>query len=104
MIMHGDIATSAGHPLTLGAFLPETGIEGTTNLTTANQGSKMATDTTRLTQARAILMGGTETEVKAGAKYLKVTNQIDKMLGGNPGKIMSSTGSEVASNGEERKI
>ena len=104
MIMHGDIATSAGHPLTLGVFLPETGIEGTTSLTIASQSSKMATATTRLTQARTMLMGGTEIKARAGAKYLKMINQIDTMLGGNPGKIMSSTGSEVASNGEERKI
>ena len=103
MIMHGDIATSASHPLTLEVFLPETGIEGIVNLTTANQGSKMATDTMRLTQAKAMLMGETEIEVKAGAKYLKVTNQIDKMLGGSPDKIMSSTGSEVASSEEEKR-
>ena len=103
MIMHGDIATSAGHPLTLGVFLPETGIEGTVSLTTASQGSEMVMGTMRPTQAKVMLMGETKIEEKAGAKYLKVTSQIDKMLGGSPDKIMSSTGSEVASNEEEKK-
>ena len=103
MIMHGDTTTSAGHPLTLGAFLPETATEGTVSLTTAIQGSEMVMGTMRPTQAREMLVGGMEKEVKAGAKYLKVTSQIDKILGGNPDKIMSSTGSEVACSKEEKR-
>ena len=103
MIMHGDTTTSAGHPLTLGTFQPGMEIEGTVDPTIANRGSEMAMGIMRPTQAREMLVGGMEKEVKAGAKYLKVTSQIDKMLGGSPDKIMSSTGSGVASSEEEKR-
>ena len=104
MIMHGDTTTSAGRPLMFGTFQPGTEIEGTVNPTIANQGSEMAMDIMRPTQARETLAEGMKKEVKAGARYLKMTNPIDGMLGGSPNKIMSSTGSGVASSGEETRI
>ena len=102
-MVHGDTTTSADHPLTLGMVQPGTGIGGTVDLTIASQGSEMATDTMRLTHAREMPVGGMEKEVKAGAKYLKMTNQMDRMLGGSPDKTMSSTGSVVASGEEEKR-
>ena len=104
MIMHGDTTTSAGHPLTLGTFQPGMEIEGTVDPTIANRRSEMAMVIMRPTQAREILVGGMKKEVEAGSRYLKMTNPIDRMLRGSPGKIMSSTGSEVASSREETRI
>ena len=63
----------------------------------------MAMGIMRPTQAREMLVGGMKKEVEVGARYLKMTNPIDGMLGGSPGKIMSSTGSGVASSGEEKR-
>ena len=103
MIMHGDLPTNAGHPLTLGKFQPEEATEGTVDPTIASRGSEMATDIMRPTQAKEMPVGGMKKEVKAGARYLKMTNQIDRMLGGSPDKIMSLTGSGVASSGEEKR-
>ena len=104
MIMHRDTTTSAGRPLMLGTFLLEMGIEGTVDPTIASRGSGMGMDIMRLIQARETLAEGMKKEVKAGARYLKMTNPIDGMLGGSPNKIMSSTGSGVASSGEETRI
>ena len=103
MIMHWDPLTSAGLPLTLRKFQPKETTEETVGPTIASQGSEMATGIMRPTQAKETPVGGTKKEVKAGARHLKMTNPIDGMLGGSPGKITSSTGSEVASNGEERR-
>ena len=102
-MMHGDTTTSTDHPLTLGMVKPGTDIEGTVDLTIASRGSEMATDTMRLTQAREMPVGGMEKEVKAGARYLKMTNQMDRTLGGSPDKIMSSTSSVVVSSEEEKR-
>ena len=93
MIMHGDTATSAGHPLTLGTFLPETGIEGTADLTIASRGSETATDIMRPTQAKEMMVGGTKKGVRAGARYPKMTSPTDETLGGKLNRITSSTGS-----------
>ena len=103
MTMHGDTTTSAGHPLTLGTLQPGMEIEGTVDPTIANQDSEMAMDIMRPTQAREMPVGGMKKEVEAGARYLKMTNPIDGMLGGSPGRIMFSTGSELASSGEETR-
>ena len=64
----------------------------------------MAMDIMRPTQTREMPVGGMKKEVEAGARYLKMTNPIDGMLGGSPDKIMSSTGSGVASSEEETRI
>ena len=103
MIMHGDLPTSAGLPLTLGKFQPEEATKEIVGLTIANRGSEMAMDIMRPTQERETLAEGMKKEVEAGARYLKMTNPIDGMLGGSPDKIMSSTGSGVASSGEEKR-
>ena len=57
MIMHGDLPTNAGHPLTLGKFQPEEATEGTVSPTIANRGSEMAMDIMRPTQAEGIPIG-----------------------------------------------
>ena len=103
MIMHGDTATSAGHPLAIGTFLPETGIEGTADPTIASRGSKTATDIMKPTQANEMSVGGMKKEVEIGISHLRMTNPADGTLGGNPGKITSSTGTELASSGEEKR-
>ena len=103
MIMHGDLPTNAGHPLTLGTLQPGMEIEGTVDPTIANQDSEMAMDIMRLTQAREMPVGGMKKEVEAEASHLRMTNPTNGTLGGSPDKITSSTGSELASSGGETR-
>ena len=65
MIMHGDLPTNVGLPLTLGKFQPEEETEGTVGPTIANQGSVMAMATMRPSQAEGMLVGEMKREVEA---------------------------------------
>ena len=104
MIMHEDLPTDAGHPLTLGRFQPGKATEGTVDPIIANQDSEMAMVITKLTQAKEMSVGGMKKEVEAEACHLGMTNPKDGTLGGSPDKITSLTGSELASSGGETRI
>ena len=104
MIMHGDLTTNAGHPLTLGTFQPGKEIEGTVDPVIANRNSEMAMVMMKPIPTEEMLASGMTKEVETGISHLKMTNPADGMLGGNPGKITSSTGSELTSSKEETRI
>ena len=104
MIMHGDLPTSAGLPLTLGKFQPEEATEETVGPTIANRGSEMAMAIMRPTQAEGMLVGGTRREVEAEAPHLEKIFMKDIMLGGSPDKTTSLGGSEPVRSGEGMTI
>ena len=79
-MMHGDITTSAGHPLTLGTFQPGMEIEGTVDPTIANQDSEMAMGIMKPTQAKEMSVGGMTKEVETGISHLRMTNPADWTL------------------------
>ena len=81
MIMHGDLTTNVGHPLTLGTFQPGKEIEGTVDPVIANHGSETAMVMMKPIPAEEMPVGGMRKEVEIGASHIKMTNPTDRMLG-----------------------